>query len=115
MIIKRGDIVLTNLEPVMGSEQGRIRTCLVVQNDLINQCSPNTIIAPLTSKIRDKEYPTTVVVAPAESGLDKVSTILCNQVRTISIDNRVLKRLGSLKPGTMRKIDEALKTSLGLD
>jgi mRNA interferase MazF len=115
MTIRRGDIVLSNLEPVLGSEQGKIRPCLVVQNDSSNQFSPTTIIAPITSTIPDKKYPTLVIVEPEESGLKKESTILCGQIRTISVKHRVIKKLGTLKPGTMKKVDEALKTSLALD
>jgi len=115
MIIKRGDIFLVNLEPAYGSEQGKIRPCLVVQNDMSNKYSPNTIIVPFTSSIPEKDYPSIVVAEPTEAGLTKTSAILCSQIRTISIENRVLKKIGSLKPSTMKKVDEALKTSLGLD
>ena len=38
--IKRGDIFLANLEPVIGSEQGGIRPVLIIQNDLSNKYSP---------------------------------------------------------------------------
>ncbi|MFH1256176.1 MAG: type II toxin-antitoxin system PemK/MazF family toxin [Candidatus Diapherotrites archaeon] len=115
MIIKRGDLVLVNLEPSVGSEQGKIRPCLVVQNDVSNELSPTTIVVPLTSTIPDKEYPTNVIVEPDNSGLTKKSTILCNQIRAISIQHRIIKKIGSLSPETMQKVDEALKTSLGMD
>ncbi len=115
MNIKRGDVVLANLGPVVGSEQGKIRPCLVVQNDIGNKYSSTTIIAPVTSKIPDKHYPTAVVIDPREAGLEVKSTILCNQIRTISAKDRILKTLGSLKPETMRKVDAALKASLALD
>jgi len=115
MNIKRGDIVLTKLEPVMGSEQGKIRPCLVVQHDIFNQYSPTTIISPFTSKIPDKPYPTVVVVEPNDSGLPEKSAILCNQIRTISKEHRIIKKLGTLKPQTMLQVNEALKASLALD
>ena len=114
MIIKRGDIVLANLEPVKGSEQGKTRPCLVIQNDLGNLASPTTIIASITSKA-DKEYPFLVKVRGGEGGLTKDSLIQCNQLRTISVKDRVIKPLGSLKPDTMAKVDSALKASLALD
>lgn len=115
MTIRRGDIFLVNLEPVLGSEQGKTRPCLVVQNDTSNEYSPNTIIVPFTSSLPDKNYPTVVIAAPSESGLEKTSAILCSQLRTISTKDRILKKLGMLNPSTMRKVDEALKTSLALD
>ncbi len=115
MNVKRGDIVLVNLEPVMGSEQGKIRPCLVVQNDVGNKFSSTTIIVPVTSAMPDKNYPTTVVVEPRESGLKEKSTILCNQIRTISRGHRIIKILSSLKPQTMIQVNNALKASLSLD
>ncbi len=114
MNIKRGDILLIKLDPVLGSEQGKTRPCLVVQDDISNQYSPNTIIAPITSAIPDKYYPTVVVVKPQESDLPKESAILCSQIRTISKEHRIVKKLGALKPMKMREVDQALKESLGL-
>jgi len=114
MNIKRGDIVLTDLEPVKGSEQGKTRPCLVIQNDVGNRISPTTIIAAITSKT-EKEYPFMVHVQKSEGNLPKDSTILLNQVRTVSIEHRIIRKLGTLKPSTMKKVDEALKTSLALE
>ncbi len=114
MTIKRGDIVLTRLEPVKGSEQGKTRPCLVVQNDIGNKVSPTTIVAALTSKI-EKEYPFTVFLKKGEANLPKDSLVLCNQIRTVSIEHRIEKKLGTLKPETMKKIDQALKVSLALE
>ncbi len=115
MIIRRGDILLAKLDPILGSEQVKTRPCLVVQEDISNQFSPNTIIAPITSSIPDKYYPTVVVISPRESGLPKESAVLCSQIRTISKTHRVIKKLGALKPETMKKVGQALKVSLALD
>jgi mRNA interferase MazF len=90
MNIKRGDILLINLDPVKGSEQGRVRPCLVVQSDLFNKYSPTTIIVPITSHLPDKNYPQTIIIDRKDSGLDKNSSFLCNQVRTISIKERTI-------------------------
>ena len=115
MIIKRGDILLVNLEPAYGSEQGKIRPCLVVQNDIANKFSPTTIIVPLTSAISGKQYITEPIIEPEESGLKERSAVLCNQIRTISIEDRALKTIGTLKPEIMKKIDDALKATLTLE
>ncbi|MBS3060295.1 MAG: type II toxin-antitoxin system PemK/MazF family toxin [DPANN group archaeon] len=115
MNIKRGDIYLASLEPVLGSEQGKTRPCLIVQNDVSNKYSPTTIIAPLTSSLPRKEYPTLAIVTHEESGLEKTSAVLCSQIRTISMEDRIIKKLGALKPGAMRRVDEALRISLQLN
>jgi len=114
MIIKKGDIFLANLEPVVGSEQGGIRPVLIIQNDKSNIYSPVTIVAAITSKIFSKEFPTNVLISKEDSGLDKDSTILLNQMRTID-KSRLLKKTGSLDFYILRKVDKALKISLALD
>src|SRR3989344_6705412 len=111
--LRRGDIVLVSLDPVVGSEQGKTRPALVIQNDISNEHSPTTIIAPITSKIYEKEYPTNVQISLKESGLKLESTVLFNQIRTID-KSRILRRLGQLAPELMRKADLAIKASLGL-
>lgn len=111
--IKRGEIFLINLEPIKGSEQGRIRPCLIIQNDTSNEYSPTTIIAPITSKIYSKEFPTNVQVSEQDSGLDRESTILLNQIRTID-KSRIIKKLGVLNSVIMGETDLAIKISLGL-
>lgn len=114
MIIKRGDVVLVDLEPVKGSEQGKTRPCLVLQNNKGNEFSPTTIVAAITSKV-GLEYPFIVNISAGEGGLPKDSSILCSQIRTISMQDRVVKKLGSLKPETMKRVDSAIKVSLALD
>lgn len=112
--IKRGDIVIINLEPIRGSEQGGIRPCLIIQNDQGNKYSPLTIIAPLTSKKFSKEFPTNVELSKKDSKLNKDSTILLNQIRTID-KLRIIKKISSLDNFIMKKVDLAIKISLGLE
>jgi mRNA interferase MazF len=50
--LTRGDIVLCDLNPVIGTEQSGIRPVVIVQSDRANKVSPHTIIAPFTTKIR---------------------------------------------------------------
>src|SRR3989344_4781966 len=114
MNIKRGDIVIVNLDPVKGSEQGKVRPALIIQNDIGNQYSPTTIIAPITSTIFSKEFPTNVKIAAVEGGLEKDSTILLNQIRTID-KFRIIKKLGRTDDITIKKVELAIKISLGLE
>src|SRR3989338_5351707 len=108
MEIKRGDVLLVNFEPVRGSEQGRIRPAVVIQNDILNKFSPLTIVAPVTSRVYDKEYPTNVFIKKEDSGLDKDSTVLLNQIRTID-KRRIIRKIGSLNIFSMSKVVLAIK------
>lgn len=114
MEIKRGDIVLVDFEPVKDSEQGGIRPALVVQNNIYNKYSPTTIVAPITSKFYKKEYPTNVFLFKTDSNLDRNSTILLNQIKTID-KLRIRKKISSLGIEIMEKVDLAMKISLGLE
>ena len=105
--ILRGDIFWAN-------EQGGIRPALIIQRDIINMNSPTTIIAPITSKIYSKEFPQNVQFFSLSSGLKKDSTILLNQIRTID-KRRLTKKIGTLPNDIMKKVDLAIKISLGLD
>jgi len=112
--IIRGEIVVANLEPVKGSEQGGIRPVLIIQNDTLNKYAPTTIIAPITSKKYTKEYPTNVLIKKEDSILKFDSTIMLNQVKTID-NSRLIKKIGSLNSFIMNKVDRAIKVSLALD
>ncbi|MDO8467829.1 MAG: type II toxin-antitoxin system PemK/MazF family toxin [Nanoarchaeota archaeon] len=114
MIIKRGDLFLANLEPTKGAEQGRIRPVIIIQNNIFNNYSPTTIVVPITSKIPNKKYLTSVIISKQDSKLKKDSTILTNQIRTID-KGRIIRRLGILNNEIMNKVDLAIKISLGLN
>jgi len=113
MNFKRGDLVVVNLEPIKGSEQGGTRPCIIIQNNIYNKYSPTTLIAPITAKIYSKEFPTNVKLLKEESNLNKDSEILLNQIRVID-KKRIIKKISSLNHFLMSKVDLAIKISLGL-
>ncbi len=72
--IRRGDVVLVNLEPGKGKEQhGRSRPGVIVQNDLVNQYSPTTIVVPLTDAAGKQVYPFQALVKKGEGGVKTAS------------------------------------------
>ena len=110
--MKRGEVYYVNLEPVVGSEQGGIRPCVVIQNDVGNNCSPTTIVAPMTERDK-KELPTHVFVSEDDS-VSRSSIILLKQIKTVD-KSRMKDFLGRLSEETMQKVDEALRISLALN
>jgi len=109
--IKRGDIYYGRLNPIMGSEQGGTRPCLVVQNDVGNQHSPTVVIVPLTSS--NKGYLPIHVRVPRTGGLITDSIALCEQVRTVD-RKRLDGYIGHVDSDTMLAVDGALAESVGL-
>lgn len=113
MVVKRGDIYYANLSPVVGSEQGGHRPVLIIQNDVGNKYSPTVIVAAITSQISKAKLPTHVEISARQYNLEKDSVILLEQLRTI--DKRRLKeKVTHLNEEIMEKVDEAIRTSLGL-
>jgi len=112
MNILKGDIVYVNLEPIIGSETGKIRPCLVIQNNINNEYSPTTIIIIITGRNRlKKKYPTHVWIDKGEGGLTKDSVIQCEQIRTID-KRRITRKLGSVNNNCLQKVEEAIKITL---
>jgi len=113
---RRGDVILVDLEPVRGSEQGKVRPCIIVQNDIANKFSPVTNIIPVTdAKNVRKWYPCLVNLKKKESGLEKDSVAQCNQIRTIDAKRRIIKQIGHISEQKMREINLALKIQLALE
>lgn len=113
MEVKRGYIFYADLSPVVGSEQGGIRPVLVIQNDIGNCYSPTIIVAAITSQIDKARLPTHIEISSGDYQLEKDSVILLEQIRTID-KQRLKKKIIELDERIMRKVDDALRISLGL-
>ena len=112
-VVRRGDIYYADLSPVVGSEQGGVRPVLIVQNDTGNRHSPTVIAAAITSQTGKARLPTHISVSPLSCGLPKESVILLEQVRTLD-KRRLREKMGRLDDGVMRKVDNAIAVSFGL-
>lgn len=109
---KRGEIYLVNFDPTLGAEIKKTRPALILQNDIANRWSPITIVAAITSQFEEPLYPTEVPVKVSGGRLEVDSVILLNQVRSID-KRRLVKRLGTVRPETMKKVERALLISFG--
>lgn len=80
---KQGDIVYVNFGEALENEQGGIRPCIILQNDVGNKYSRTTIVAPLSSTL--KKLPTHFYIDNYEDvGLKNESMIMFEQIRAIS-------------------------------
>lgn len=109
---RRGEIWTVDLEPVVGSEEGKAQPALILQNDIGNLYSPVLIVAALTSG-EEARYDVQVEVKAPEGGLHHSSIVLLNQIRTID-KQRVRRYWGRLPAQTMQQVDQAIRISLGL-
>jgi mRNA interferase MazF len=111
--IVRGDVVLCDLNPVVGTEQAGVRPAVVFQIDRANAVSPHTIIAPFTTRIRRALLPSHVLIPAGTGGLSQDSVVLCEQIRVID-KRRIVRVLGHLDDAHMEEVARALRTILGL-
>lgn len=114
--LKRGQIILVDLNPTKGSETGKIRPCIVVTNDIYNARVPIIQVVPITEWNEKKAQiltNVTLVVSP-DNGLAKKSLADCLQTRPIDYRERLVRVIGDLEPATLRVIDTALKIVFGL-
>ncbi len=110
--MRRGEIYLVALDPVVGSETGKTRPALVLQNELANRSSPTVTVVPLTSRV-GRVYPFQVRIPAGEGGLGTPSKALCEQIRTVS-RQRLRQRLGELSAQRLEEIRQALDRHLWL-
>lgn len=110
--ILRGELYYADLEPVIGSEQGGERPVVVIQNNKGNRHSKTVIIAPLTTSAIKPTLPTHVEIYT--EGLRRTSIVLLEQIRTID-KQRIGHYIGTVSDIDMRKIEEAVLISFGID
>lgn len=84
MTIKRWGIYRANLDPVIGSEQGKSRSVLVISENEINDLLNIVNVLPITSRKQGRQvYPNEVLLLAKQFGLPNESLILCHQIRTL--------------------------------
>jgi len=112
--MQRGDIYWVRLDPTEGSEQAGTRPAVIVSRNSINRASPVVVICPVTSASNiSRFYPSDVLIQAPEGGLTVDSVILTLQVRAVA-KARLNGRLGTLKPATLLRINQALDITLDL-
>ena len=114
--LRRWDLVLLDLEPGDGSEQGGKRPALVISNDGFNRSFPLVTVLPLTGLAgkHRRVYSFEVVLPERAAGNPAESILMPHQIRTVS-RSRVDRRLGVLRdPERGEEIEARLLDHLGI-
>jgi len=107
---RRGELWVVDLGDPIGPEAAFHRPALVVSDDAANRHGL-VVICPIGAAKR--AYPTRVELEPGRSGLDRLSYVQCEQVRTVSVD-RLVHRLGLVDVTSMSEIERVLRLLLRL-
>ena len=113
MNIKRGQIHLAVLDPVVGKEISKTRPVLIVSNDKNNEFSGTATILPITSKNLQKIYPFEVLLSKGTGKLPKTSKVKADQIRTLD-KGRIVKFIGAISKQKMDEIEKAIRVHLAL-
>lgn len=106
-VYKFGDIYLTKFHPVRGSEIGKYRPAVVV-NEQINKIDDRLVmIAPITSARVDKRNEFELVLKK-DRNLKKTSYLLLWYLRVIDV-NRLEYKIGTLPKSAINRAKAALK------
>lgn len=108
---RRGEVWKVSLDPSLGHEIKKTRPAVVVTNDIYNAYNWVVLVMPITS--HDNAEYDQVLIHPPEGGLTSVSVTLPDQLRAVD-RQRLVQKLGKLKPKTMLEIDRSLKIVLDL-
>ena len=114
MSIRRGEVYVAALDPVIGKEISKTRPVVVVSNDLNNQFAATVTVLPITSMNLGKIYPFEVFLLKGSGDLPKDSKVKADQIRTLD-KARLAKRIGKVDHKQITAIDEAMKIHLGLE
>jgi mRNA interferase MazF len=115
MKFKKWSIWRANLDPVIGSEQGKARPVVIVSEDDINALLNIVNIIPITTRKPGRTvYPNEVLMSEKEFGLENESIVLCHQIRTID-KKRLSKKYGSISSKSLQDdVIKALCFQLGI-
>lgn len=113
MRIRRGVLYLADLSPRRGTESGRTRPVLVVQNDLLNEAGhPSTWILPCTTRVVGGNL-LRVALPSGVAGNREDCEVMIDQSRTID-NHRIVKALRPLPSGILSEVEEKLRLLAGL-
>lgn len=113
-MFRHGEIWLANLNPGRGTEPGKVRSVLLLQNQaLLDAGHPSTLIVPLTTNLVDDAEPLRLRILSG-NGLDKDSDLLVDQVRAIDNKRLINGPLQQLDEQFLERIYQAVAEVMGM-
>lgn len=111
---QRSDIWLVNFNPTEGNEIQKLRPAVVINRNISNSLDL-FIVVPITGWKNDFSGVTWLYkIEPDKTNkLDKVSTVNCYQIRTVSL-SRFKKLIGRLNDNDIYEIVNAVGFCIGL-
>ncbi len=116
-LMLRGEIRMTDLEPVKGSEANKRRPAVIVSNDRANSVAARlgrgvVTVVPVTSNLA-RVHPFQTLLPADGTGLPSDGKAQAEQVRAVAVE-RVGEVVGRVTVELQARLDEALRLHLQL-
>jgi len=109
-----GAVWLANLNPGRGTEPGKIRPGLIIQNQaLLDAQHPSTLIIPLATKLVEDAEPLRIRIK-AREGVERDSDLLIDQIRAIDNKRLIQGPLLQLDDDFMQLVCKAVCEVMGM-
>jgi len=102
-MVKQGNIIAIDLDPIKGREQAGYRPVLVINNSVHSKNSNMTLICPITNTDR-KSIMHVKLTKTTTTGY-----VLCDQVRAVDLSSRKYKILEVLDSDTLWDVCDIVK------
>ncbi len=113
--LEQGAVWLADLNPRSGTEPGKTRPVLIIQNQaLLDVGHPSTLVIPLTTRLIEDAAPLRLRLS-ARDGLERDSDLLIDQIRAIDNLRLVTGPLTLLTEKEMARIYPAVLEVMGIE
>ena len=113
--LEHGAVWLADLNPRQGTEPGKTRPVLIIQNQaLLDAGHPSTLVIPLTTRLIEDAAPLRLRLS-ARDRLDRDSDLLIDQIRAIDNQRLVTGPLTLLGAEEMSGIYPAILEVMGIE
>lgn len=109
----RRQVWVAEPDPIVGAEQDEIRPVVIISSDQYNK-NPKGLVIVMPITTQDWGVPYHIQVPAGEGQLDKLSFIMCDQIKCTSY-HRLKKSLGFISNQIMADVENMVKRLLDID
>ena len=111
----RGDIVWIQCDPSVGVEPQKVRTCVIVSNDIANQYGQAVTVVPTQAYTAARARRAYMVdLRKPRSNLTEARVANASMIMTYD-QRRIIRQAGRISEQTQERLDRALGLHLGLE
>ena len=107
-MVKQGDIIIIDLDPIKGHEQAGYRPALVVNNSMHSKNSCMTLVCPITNTNRQS------IMHVKLTKTTTIGFVLCDQIRAVDLSTRKFRTIEVLDHDTLWDVCDIVKGAVDI-